>query len=107
MPENNNYSLKFNLKASEDLEQIYVYISEKLLADVAADRLLNNIENSIMRLRDFPYSCSFVLDDLLKSKGYRKLIVDNYIVFYLVNEIEKQVVIMRILYGAQNFQEII
>lgn len=107
MPKNNNYSLKFNSKASEDLEQIYVYISEKLLADVAADKLLNKIENSIMRLSDLPYSCSLVLDDLLKSKGYRKLIVDNYIVFYLVNEIEKQVVIMRILYGAQNYQDIL
>ncbi|HEX3029506.1 MAG TPA: type II toxin-antitoxin system RelE/ParE family toxin [Clostridia bacterium] len=106
MPEN-NYSLKFSSRASDDLEQIYIYVSEKLFADVATDRLLNKIENSIMRLKDFPYSCSFVLDDLLKSKGYRKLIVDNYIVFYLVNEIEKQVVIMRILYGAQNYQDIL
>ena len=106
MPKN-NYSLKFSTKASEDLEQIYIYIAEKLFADVAADRLLNKIEDGIMRLRDFPYSGSFVLDELLKSKGYRKLIVDNYLVFYLVNEIEKQVVIMRILYGAQNYQDIL
>ena len=56
---------------------------------------------------DFPYSGSFVLDDLLKSKGYHKLIIENYLVFYLVNEIEKQVVIMRILYGAQNYQNIL
>ncbi len=68
---------------------------------------LIKIENSIMLLRSFPYSCSFVLDDLMRSKGYRKLIVNNYIVFYLVNEIEKQVVIMRILYGAQNYQDIL
>ena len=59
-----------------------------------------------MRLKDFPYSCSFVLDEPLKSRGYRRLIVDNYIVFYLVNEMEKQVVVMRILYGAQNFQDL-
>lgn len=106
MPEN-NFNLKFSTKASDDLEQIYIYISEKLFADVAANRLLNKIESSIMRLMIFPYSCSFVLDDLLKSKGYRKLIVDNYIVFYLVNEIVKEVVIMRILFGAQNYQDIL
>jgi len=103
----NNYSLKFTPKASEDLEQIYVYISEKLLADIAADRLLERIEKNIMRLNSFPYSCSYVLDEPLKSKGYRKLVVDNYIVFYLVNEIEKRVVIMRILYGAQNYQDLL
>ena len=106
MPEN-NYSLKFSTKASEDLEQIYIYIAEKLFADVAADRLLNKIEDNIMKLRYFPYSGGFVLDELLKSKGYRKLIVDNYLVFYLVNEIEKQVVIMRILFGAQNYHNIL
>ena len=60
-----------------------------------------------MRLKDFPYSCSFVLDEPLKNRGYRKLIVDNYIVFYLVNEMEKQVVVMRILYGAQNYQNLL
>ncbi len=100
----NSYDLKFTLKASEDLEEIYIYISEKLSADTAAGNLLNKIEGSIMRLTDFPYSCSCVLDESLKSKGYRKLIIDNYIVFYLVNETEKQVIIMRILYGAQNYQ---
>lgn len=60
-----------------------------------------------MRLTGFPYSGSVLLDEFLKSKGYRKLIVDNYIVFYLVNELEKQVVIMRILYGAQNYRDLL
>lgn len=32
----NDYSLKFTPKASEDLEQIYSYISGKLFADTAA-----------------------------------------------------------------------
>ncbi|WP_425061443.1 hypothetical protein [Sporomusa carbonis] len=33
--------------------------------------------------------------------------VDNYLVFYLVNEAEEEVVIMRILYGASNYQDIL
>jgi addiction module RelE/StbE family toxin len=103
----NSYSLKFTRKASEDLEQIYSYISEKLFADIAADRLLEKIEKSIMKLKSFPYSCSYVLNVILKGRGYRKLIIDNYIVFYLVSEEDKQVVIMRILYGAQNYQDLL
>lgn len=98
------YSLKFTPKASEDLEQIYSYITGTLLAELAADNLLERIESSIMKLRSFPYSGSFVLDEPLKNRGYRKLIIDNYIAFYLVNEQEKQVVVMRIIYGAQNYQ---
>jgi len=103
----NSYSLKFTPKASEDLEQIYSYISGKLFAEIAAGNLLEKIESSIMRLKYYPYSGSFVLDESLKSRGYRKLIVDNYLAFYLVNEPEKQVVIMRILYGAQNYQDLL
>ena len=101
------YSLKFTPKASEDLEEIYRYISRKLFAEIAADNLLARIESTIRRLEDFPYSGAFVADEPLKNRGYRKLIVDNYIAFYLVDEMEKQVVIMRILYGAQNYQNIL
>ncbi len=59
----NSFSLKFTPKANEDLEQTYSYISGKLFAEIAADNLLERIESSIMRLKDFPYSCSFVLDE--------------------------------------------
>ncbi|HHW39555.1 MAG TPA: type II toxin-antitoxin system RelE/ParE family toxin [Syntrophomonadaceae bacterium] len=101
------YSLKFTPKAVEDLDEIYGYIANNLFAPEAAENLMDKIETSIMRLKAFPYSCSFVLDEPLKKRGYRKLIVDNYIVFYMVNEQERQVVIMRILYGASNYQTIL
>jgi toxin ParE1/3/4 len=102
---NNEYSVKFTLKAKEDLDEIYSYIATKLLTQTTAESLMDKIENGIMRLKEFPFSGSCVYDDLLKERGYRKLIVDNYIAFFLVNETEKQVVIMRILYGATNYQD--
>lgn len=46
-------------------------------------------------------------DEFLKSKGYRKLIIDNYIVFYLVDEGNKQVIIMRVLYGKQKYEDLL
>lgn len=103
----NNYELKFTPKAEEDLDEIYNYISTKLFAEVAAAGLMDKIENSIMRLKEFPLSCSYVLDKPLKDRGYRKLIVENYIAFYLVDEVEKQVVIMRVLYGASDYEDIL
>jgi len=68
---------------------------------------MDDIEASIMRLKDFPYSGSPVSDDILNSRGYRKLIVKNYILFHLIDEAEKQVVIMRVLYGAQRYEELL
>ena len=102
-----NYDLKFSPIAEEDLDEIYNYISTKLFAEKAAKKLMEKIEARIMRLADLPFSCNFVTNELLKNRGYRKLIVDNYIVFYRVNEVKKQVVIMPILYGASNYENIL
>ncbi|MCC9293478.1 type II toxin-antitoxin system RelE/ParE family toxin [Clostridium sp. WLY-B-L2] len=48
-----------------------------------------------------------VIDETLKQRGYRKLIIDNYIAFYLVDDNKQQVIIMRILYGARNHKDIL
>ena len=104
---NSNYTLKFTPKAEEDLDEIYGYIAAKLFAETAAESLMDKIENAFMRLEKYPFSCSFVFDELLKSRGYRKLIVDNYIAFYLVNKSEKQVIIMRVLYGASDYKNVL
>lgn len=103
----NNYQLRFTQIANDDLDEIYLYISEHLFAPKAANDLMDDIETLIMRLRDFPCSGSLVADDILNRRGYRKLIVKNYIVFYLINEAEKQAVIMRVLYGAQQYENLL
>ena len=102
-----NYRVKFTPKAEEDLDEIYQYIFGALSAPIAADRQIDRIEKAIMRLKEYPFSCQCVLDEPLKAKGYQKLIIDNYLVFYLVNEAEEEVVIMRILYGASKYQDIL
>jgi toxin ParE1/3/4 len=105
--EENSYSVKFTPKAMNDLDEIYRYISDELFAEDAANNLLERIETSILGLKDFPFSCNFVADEFLKKKGYRKLIIDNYIAFYLVDELNKRVVIMRILYGRRKYQDLL
>lgn len=105
--EENKYKIKVTPKAFEDLDEIYGYIANDLYNEHAADSLLEKIETSIMRLKDFPFSCSFVRDEVLKVKGYRKLIVENYIVFHIVREAEKEVVVIRVLYGKQKYLDLI
>ncbi len=103
----NNYELKITTKASEDLDEIYAYIASEINNETAALNLLDDIEKSILGLKKFPFSCSYVEDINLKRKGYRKLIVKNYIAFYIVKEKDKKVIIMRVLYGRQNYQDIV
>jgi toxin ParE1/3/4 len=105
--EENKYIIKITPKAYDDLEEIYGYIANNLSNESAADHLLDKIETSIMGLKYFPFSYSFVRDELLKAKGYRKLIVENYIVFYIVREDEQLVIVMRVLYSKQKYQDLI
>ncbi len=54
----NRYSLKITPKADEDLDEIYGYIANELFNEGAAENLMEKIETNVMRLRDFPFSCS-------------------------------------------------
>ncbi|SDK09155.1 type II toxin-antitoxin system RelE/ParE family toxin [Natronincola ferrireducens] len=103
----NKYSIKMTPRAVADLDNIFKYISEELFAASVAGNILERIEREIMRLKDFPFSCNYVADEYLRNKGYRKLIVDNYIVFYLVEEEKKQAIIMRVLYGKQKYENLL
>jgi|SRR5699024_4716223 len=103
----NRYPIKFTPIAMDDLEEIYRYISEELCAENTAADLLNQIESNIMRISGFPCSGSYLTDEYLCSKGYRRIIVDSYITFYIVDEFTQQAVIMRILHGKRKYEDLL
>ncbi|SHO45236.1 type II toxin-antitoxin system RelE/ParE family toxin [Anaerocolumna xylanovorans] len=105
--ENDFFHILYTPLAYEDLDEIDTYISEILVNPQAAEDLMNEMEKSISRLEQFPYIGSEVADPYLASKGYRKLVVQNYLVFHLINPEQKQVVIMRVLYGAREYHNLL
>lgn len=105
--ENECYKIRYTPLAYEDLDEIDTYISETLLNPQAAENLLDEMEKSIRQLEQFPYVGSEVEDSSLSDKGYRKLVVQNYLIFYIVDLEQKQVVIMRILYGAREYHNLL
>ena len=69
--------------------------------------LLDEIENKLNLLCEFPGLGAELSDPYLVRKGYRRLLVDNYLIFYLIDEIERKIIVMRILYGARDYQDIL
>lgn len=102
----NNYEIILTDVAKEELEEIYEYISEHLLESLVAKSLMDKIEQSIFRLEQNPYSC---VEVHIKphNEVYRKLVIDNYIALYEVDEKYKQVVIHRVIYGKTDYLKII
>lgn len=105
--ENKPYRIQYTPLAYEDLDSIDSYIAKTLANPSAADHLMEKMEQSINQLKDFPYIGSEVGDAYLAAKGYRKLVVDNYIVFHLVSEKERTVIVMRVIHGAREYQNLL
>lgn len=101
----NNYEIILTDTAKEELDGIYKYISENLLEESVARKLMEKIEKNFFRLEREPYSCMKV-DINLHDKIYRRLVVDNYVALYNVEEEEKLVVIYRVIYGGMDYLKI-
>ena len=95
------YSLKYLPDTVKDRENINAYLSEYYKG--TAKRFFELLRKKTARLKDFPYSCPVYEDD----PDYRRLVVGDYLVFYMVNETKKTVEIHRILHGSRNIIRII
>lgn len=100
----NKYKILFSIKAKNDLKLIVSYIKNNLLEPNIAQKYAKLIQNEIKGLEYSPKKFP-ILD--IKIKGYkeiRKLTVKKYIIFYIVEEENKTVIINRILGGSMNWQ---
>jgi toxin ParE1/3/4 len=87
--------------AEHDLSEIVYYIASNNPA--ATLKLAENIEKSILLLQDFPLTGATPKNRRLTRQGYRILIVDRYLVFYVLlnNEI---IEIQRIISGKRKYK---
>lgn len=95
------YLIKITEAAEQDLSSIVDYISKDNFA--AALMLAENIEKSILQLEDFPLSGAIPKNQRLSRKGYRILIIDSYLVFYILLD-NKTVEIRRIISGRRDYK---
>ena len=103
MASSKKYEVILTENAKIELREIYDYISKSLMAEMAAKSLYNKIKESILRLEDFPESCSIIEHYKDKKYQYRKLIINNYIVVYRIDKENKKVYIVRIIFGKRNY----
>lgn len=86
--------------AESDLEETFDYI--RLDSPKSALNMINKIDNSILNLMDFPEIGIIPKDKKLKKHGYRVLIIENYLVFYVIKN--NYIEIRRILHSKRNYR---
>ena len=93
------YKIRYLKTAQKDLEEIFIYIAKDNPG--AAVSLLENFDQTIAQLAINPELGRVPHDDRLKMIGYRMLVVQRYLVFYVVKE--RIVQIRRIIHGARRY----
>lgn len=96
------YKLIFAPEFVKDLDETFSYISQMLTAQDAAVRLMKKIDDSIMKLKTFPEMYP-LCDEPLDALGYRKIIVNNYVMIYFVDYEKKNVNMLRCFYGKRDY----
>ena len=103
--------MKFNViysdRALNDLRNIHRYIAVELLAPDAAKNVSNKIMDEIDALDEMPNRNPLYEKEPWHSRGLRKLIVGNFVAFYLPMEEQKQVLVITIMYGKRNIAKIL
>ena len=101
------YKLEYLPLALHDMVDIVKYINSELKNSVAADNLANEFVKSADALIDFPYSNPVYHPIRPLKKEYRKLLVNNFIMFYYVDETEKVITIARVIYAKRDYGKIL
>jgi toxin ParE1/3/4 len=96
------YEILYLPLAGADLEDIISYISDHLGTPNAAVKLLDELEQSVSSLQEFPYSHPRYRTMKPLTEEYRILTVNNYAVFFVVREPQKKVEIYRVIYARRD-----
>lgn len=101
------YSVLYSPEAMDDLREIYSYMAFILMVPDTAKKQVNRIRKEVRSLDFMPARYSFVDWEPWKSMGMHKVPVDNFVVYYTVNDDNRTVTVIRIFYGGQDVVNIV
>ncbi len=103
---NDVFKIEYSAEALEDLRGIFAYIAYELLSPGNAEGQVRRIQKTIHSLNFMPERFALVDWEPWKSRKTHKVVVDNFVVFYIVSSESDKVTIIRILYGGRDLRNI-
>lgn len=97
------YIVEIADEALADMEQLYHYIAFVLLAPENAMGQYNRIAEEIQKLAVYPERFRIIDSEQEHAKGIRRMVVDNYSVFYVIKE--ERVIVTAVLYSASDIEK--
>lgn len=91
-----------NPRAYRDLDDIFSYIALEKLSPENAKKQTDRIWQALQTLSTFPDSHQKRMEGRFAGKGYRQLLIDNYLAIFRIDESQKTVHIITIQYQGRN-----
>ena len=102
-----SYHIHITATAEQDIIKASDHIEFVLKNPKAADDLLDEAEQQIYSLTDFPEKFKLVDDPVLASWGVRFVVVNGYLAFYVISKELNQVTVVRFLFQKSNWTAIL
>jgi len=87
--------------------EIVRYISDELRNPTAADRLAVELVNAAESVLTFPYALPVYQPIRSLKHEYRKILVQNFLMFYWVDEEKKLVTVARVIYAKRDISRLL
>lgn len=97
------YEIEFTEDCREEINEIYEYISEKLVAENSAKKLMRKMRDAVMDLSESPNLYMKIEKKDKLKREYRRIVIDNFVVLYTVDESSKKVYIAHMYYGRRDY----
>lgn len=101
------YKLEYLPVARRDMIEIVRYISQELQNPTAADKLAMELIEAGDSIPKFPYANPAFIPIRPLKHEYRKLLVQNYFMFYWVDEAKKLVTVARVVYARRDYKRLL
>lgn len=102
-----SYEILRTDRVEDQLREILFYIADDSGSVEVALHYLDKIEKAISQFRDFPQSGNIPRYSILRKQGYRVLIVENHLVFYKVDELDKTVTVYAVVDSRREYRNLI
>lgn len=96
------YKVLIHPRAIRELDNIYEYIANEKLAPENAKGQIDRIREAVLSLDTFPQSHQERNEGRYAKKGYRQLLIDNYIAIFRIDEPNKTVYVVTIQYQGRD-----
>ena len=101
------YIVEVSESANSDLENIISYIKYDLKENIIADKYKLLFKQALKRLEDIATSMPVLSEELTGYKNIRKLNVRKYVLFYIVNDENNKVFVVRIGHALMDWEKLL